>query len=63
MHSEYLDRWNGEEWEDDTDEAASGRDSLPAGFGEEPLVSVSTNCVNSVSHERATVQSGMRVTT
>ena len=35
MHSEYLDRRNEEEWEDDANEAPSGRDSLPGGFGEE----------------------------
>ena len=40
-----------------------GETPYPPDSEKNPLVSVSTNCVNSVSHERATVQSGMRVTT
>ena len=40
-----------------------GETPYPPDSEKNPLVSVSTNCVNSVSHERATVQSGMWVTT
>lgn len=35
MHSEYLNRRNAEEWQNDADEAPSGRDSLPGEFREE----------------------------